>query len=100
MSYGKEMYKSADGGNTWTHIGLNNTQHIARVLVHPRNPDLVYVAALGHAYGPNPDRGVFRSADAGKTWEKILFMDDKTGAIDLAFDPHNSNVLVDRKSVV
>src|SRR5712692_6780558 len=87
------MYKSTDGGKTWTHIGLNNTQHIARVLVHPRNPDLVYVAALGHAYGPNPDRGVFRSADGGKTWEKILFKDDKTGAIDLAFDPHNSNVL-------
>jgi len=93
ISYGDGMYRSTDGGKTWTHIGLNNTQHIARVLVHPRNPDLVYVAALGHAYGPNPDRGVFRSADAGKTWEKILFKDDKTGAIDLAFDPHNSNVL-------
>ncbi|PYX58655.1 MAG: glycosyl hydrolase, partial [Acidobacteria bacterium] len=92
ISYGDGMYRSTDGGKTWTHIGLNNTQHIARVLVHPRNPDLVYVAALGHAYGPNPDRGVFRSADAGKTWEKILFKDDKTGAIDLAFDPHNSNV--------
>jgi len=93
ISYGDGMYKSTDGGKTWTHIGLNNTQHIARVLVHPRNPDLVYVAALGHAYGPNPDRGVFRSSDGGKTWEKILFKDDKTGAIDLTFDPHNPNVL-------
>jgi photosystem II stability/assembly factor-like uncharacterized protein/uncharacterized protein YdcH (DUF465 family) len=93
ISYGNGMYKSTDGGNTWTHIGLNNTQHIARVLVHPRNPDVVYVAALGHAYGPNPDRGVFRSMDGGKTWEKVLFKDEKTGAIDLTFDPRNPNVL-------
>ena len=93
ISYGDGMYKSTDGGKTWTHIGLSNTQHIARVLVHPRNPDVVYVAALGHAYGPNPDRGVFRSTDGGKSWEKILFKDEKTGAIDLASDPHNPNVL-------
>jgi photosystem II stability/assembly factor-like uncharacterized protein len=93
ISYGDGMYKSTDGGKTWSHIGLSNTQHIARVLVHPRNPDVVYVAALGHAYGPNPDRGVFRSLDGGKTWEKILFKDDRTGAIDLAFDPRNPNVL-------
>src|ERR1700739_4309801 len=93
ISYGDGMYKSTDSGKTWSHIGLSNTQHIARLLVHPRNPDVVYVAALGHAYGPNPDRGVFRSLDGGKTWEKILFKDDKTGAIDLAFDPRNPNVL-------
>src|SRR5438874_4123169 len=93
ISYGDGMYKSTDGGNTWTHIGLNNTQHIARVLVQPRNPDVVYVAALGHAYGPNPDRGVFRSMGGGKTWEKLLFKDEKTGAIDLTFDPRNPNVL-------
>lgn len=93
ISYGDGMYKSTDGGKTWTHIGLSNTQHIARVVVHPRNPDVVYVAALGHAYGSNPDRGVFRSMDGGKTWEKILYKDEKTGAIDLAADPHNPNVL-------
>ncbi len=93
ISYGDGMYKSTDGGKTWTHIGLNETQHIAKVLVHPRNPDLVYVAALGHAYGPNSDRGVYRSSDGGKTWEKVLYKDEKTGAIDLVFDPHNPNVM-------
>jgi len=93
ISYGNGMYKSTDGGKTWTHIGLENTQHIAKVLINPRNPDLVYVAALGHAYGPNPDRGVFRTTDGGKTWDKVLYKDDKTGAIDLSFDPHNPNVL-------
>jgi len=93
ISYGNGMYKSTDGGKTWIHIGLENTQHIARVLVNPHDADIVYVAALGHAYGPNPDRGVFRTIDGGKTWQKVLFKDDKTGAIDLSFDPHNPNVL-------
>jgi photosystem II stability/assembly factor-like uncharacterized protein len=93
ISYGDGMYKSTDGGKTWTHIGLNNTEHIAAVIVHPHNPDLVYVAALGHAYGPNPDRGIYRSSDGGKTWEKVLSKDDKTGGIDVVFDPHNPNVL-------
>jgi len=93
ISYGNGVYKSTDGGKTWTSVGLKDTQHIAKVLVHPRNPDLVYVAALGHAYGPNPDRGVYRSTDGGKNWEKVLYKDEKTGAIDLAFDPHNPNVM-------
>jgi photosystem II stability/assembly factor-like uncharacterized protein len=93
ISYGNGMYKSTDRGKTWIHIGLENTQHIAKVLINPRNPDVVYVAAFGHAYGPNPDRGVYRSTDGGKTWDKILYKDDKTGAIDLTFDPHNPNVL-------
>ena len=93
ISYGNGMYKSTDDGKSWTFIGLKDTQHIARVLVNPHNPDVVYVAALGHAYGPNPDRGVFRTTDGGKTWQKILFKDDKTGAIDLSFDPHNQNVV-------
>ncbi|HZQ23717.1 MAG TPA: hypothetical protein VFA89_13075 [Terriglobales bacterium] len=93
ISYGNGMYKSTDGGKTWLHIGLENTQHIARVLIHPHNPDIVYVAAFGHAYGPNPDRGVYRTNDGGKTWQKILYKDDKTGAIDLAFDPQNPNVM-------
>jgi len=93
ISYGNGVYKSTDGGKTWTNLGLKDTQHIAKVLVHPRNPDLVYVAALGHAYGPNPDRGVYRSTDGGKNWEKILYKDEKTGAIDLVFDPRNPNVM-------
>src|ERR1700676_2583875 len=93
ISYGDGMYKSLDGGKTWTHIGLEDTQHIAKVLVSPQNPDIVYVAALGHAYGPNDSRGVFRSSDGGKSWQKILFKDNKTGAIDLVFDPNNPHIL-------
>jgi photosystem II stability/assembly factor-like uncharacterized protein len=87
------MYKSTDAGKTWKHIGLADTSQISRVRVHPRDPDLVYVAALGHIYGPNEERGVFRSKDGGKTWEKILFRSDKAGAIDLIMDPFNSRVL-------
>ncbi len=93
ISYGDGMYKSVDGGKTWTHIGLEDSQHIAKVIVHPQNPDVVYVAALGHAYGPNEMRGVFRSNDGGKSWQKILFKDNKTGAIDLVFDPNNPHIL-------
>jgi photosystem II stability/assembly factor-like uncharacterized protein len=93
ISYGNGVYKTTDGGKTWQHVGLVNTQHIARVWIDPRNPDHVLVAALGHAYGPNPDRGVFRTTDGGKNWEKILYKDDKTGAIDLAVDPHNPDVI-------
>ena len=93
ISYGDGMYKSVDGGKTWSHIGLEDTQHIAKVVVHPQNPDIVYVAALGHAYGSNEMRGVFRSSDGGKTWQKVLFKDNKTGAIDLVFDPNNPHIL-------
>ena len=93
ISYGDGIYKSLDAGKTWQHIGLRDTRHIGRVLVHPRNPDLVYVAALGHAFGPNPERGVFRTTDGGKTWEKVLYKDEKTGAIDIAFDPSNPNII-------
>ena len=87
ISYGDGMYKSTDGGKTWTHIGLENTRQIGRVAVDPRNPNVVFVAALGHVYGSNPDRGVFRSKDGGKTWEKVLFKDDNIGAIDVSIDP-------------
>jgi hypothetical protein len=87
------MYKSVDGGKTWTHIGLEDSQHIARIAVHPQNPDIVYVAALGHAYGSNEMRGIFKSIDGGKTWQKILFKDNKAGAIDLVFDPNNPHIL-------
>ena len=87
IAFGNGMYKSTDGGKTWTHIGLENTRQIGRVIVDPKNPNIVFVAALGHAYGPNPDRGVYRSRDGGATWQKVLFKNDDVGAIDLAFDP-------------
>jgi photosystem II stability/assembly factor-like uncharacterized protein len=93
ISYGNGVYKSVDAGKSWTHIGLDDTRHIGRVIIDPRNPDIVFVAALGHAYGPNADRGVFRSTDGGKTWQKVLYQDDKTGAIDVTFDPGNSHIL-------
>src|SRR6266511_3015711 len=73
VSHGDGVYKSTDAGKTWAHLGLDDTRHIARVRIHPKNPDLVYVAALGHAFGPNMQRGVFRSAEGGKTWDRVLF---------------------------
>ncbi len=90
---GDGAYKTTDGGKTWTHIGLGDTQVISKIRVHPTNPDLVYVAAFGHHAAPNPERGVFRSKDGGKTWDKILFRDDKTGAIDLVLDPDNPQMI-------
>jgi len=93
ISQGDGMYRSADGGATWHAIGLEDSQQIGRILVHPDDPDVVYVAALGHPYGPNPERGVFRSRDGGHSWEKVLGPDDDTGAIDLAFEPGNPAVL-------
>ena len=93
ISYGDGIYKSLDGGKSWTHVGLEDTQHIAKIVVHPQNPDIVFVAALGHAYGSNEMRGVFRSNDGGKTWQRVLFKDNRTGAIDLVFDPNNPHIL-------
>ncbi len=93
ISHGDGVYKSLDGGKTWAHIGLRDTRHIGKVIVHPRNADIVFVAALGHAYGPNAERGVFRSNDGGKTWEKVLYKDEKTGAVDITFDPANPRTL-------
>src|SRR5690242_19187782 len=93
VSHGDGVYKSTDAGKTWTHLGLENTRNIAKVRIHPQNPDLVYVAALGHAHGPNPERGVYRSRDGGKTWEQVLFRSEKAGAIDLAMDPNNPRIL-------
>ena len=93
VSHGDGVYKSTDGGQTWTNLGLIDTRHIARIRVHPEKPDLVYVAALGHAYGPNKQRGVFRSSDGGKEWEQILFKSEKAGAIDLCMDAVNPRVL-------
>lgn len=94
LSHGDGMYKSTDAGRTWKKLaGLDDTRHIARVRVHPRNPDLVYVAAIGHAFGPNEQRGVFRSKDGGKSWEKILYRSPQAGANDLTFDPTNASIL-------
>ena len=93
VSHGDGVYKSTDAGKTWTHMGLADTRHIAKIRVHPQNPDLVYVAALGHAFGKNEERGLFRSKDGGKTWEKVLYKSDKAGAIDLTIDPQNPRVL-------
>jgi photosystem II stability/assembly factor-like uncharacterized protein len=93
VSHGDGVYKSTDGGKTWKHIGLEDTRQISRIRVHPKNPDIVYVAAQGHVWGPNQQRGVFRSRDGGKTWEKVLFRSDKAGACDLIIDPTNPNIL-------
>jgi photosystem II stability/assembly factor-like uncharacterized protein len=93
VSHGSGMWKSTDAGKTWKAIGLEDTYHIPRVRTHPRNPDLVYVAALGHLHGPNKQRGVFRSKDGGKTWENILFVNEEIGAVDLILDRANPRVL-------
>jgi len=93
VSHGDGVYKSTDGGQTWANVGLGDTRHIAKIRVHPHNPDLVYVAALGHAWGPNPERGLYRSRDGGATWEHILFKSDRAGAIDLSLDPRNPRIL-------
>lgn len=93
VSHGDGVYKSIDAGKTWKRVGLEDTRQIPRIRVHPKNPDLVYVAALGHVWGPNEQRGVFRSKDGGKTWEKILNRGNKAGAIDLILDPTNPNTI-------
>lgn len=93
ISYGNGIYKTTDAGRTWRNLGLRDTRHIGAVIVDPKNPNIVFVAALGHAYGPNEERGVFRTLDGGATWQKVLFKDKKTGAIDVVFDPANSAVL-------
>ena len=93
VSHGDGVYKSTDAGKTWKFIGLGDTRQISRICVNPKNPDIAYVAALGHLWGNNQERGIFRTKDGGKTWEKILYRDDKTGASDLAFDPNNQNTL-------
>jgi photosystem II stability/assembly factor-like uncharacterized protein len=90
---GDGVYKSIDAGKTWTQVGLADTQAIAKIRIHPTNPDIVFVAAFGHPSAPNPERGVYKSSDGGKTWKKTLFRDDKTAAIDLVIDRNNPNVL-------
>ena len=93
ISFGDGVYKSTDAGKTWTNVGLKDTRHIGAIIIHPTNPDIIFVAALGHAYGPNTERGIFRTRDGGKTWDKVLYIDDRTGAIDVVFDPQNPHIL-------
>ena len=93
ISHGDGVYKSLDGGKTWKNVGLRDSRAIGKVIINPSNPDIVFVAALGHPYGTNSERGIFRTTDGGKTWEKVLYKDENTGGIDVAFDPHNPNIL-------
>ncbi len=94
VSYGDGVYKSTDGGKTWTNMGLKKTFQVGKIVIHPKNPDVVYVGALGRLYGANEDRGVFKTTDGGKTWDKVLFVDDKTGCLDLRMDPNDPETLI------
>ena len=93
ISHGDGVYKSLDGGKTWKNVGLRDSRAVGKVVIHPSNPDIVFVAALGHPFGSNTERGIFRTTDGGKTWDKVLYKDENTGGIDVAFDPHNPNIL-------
>src|ERR1039458_5208167 len=93
ISIGNGVYKSTDAGRTWTHMGLDATGRVGRIVIDPTNPDIVFIAAQGHSYGPQQERGVYRTQDGGKTWQRVLFVDENTGAIDIVMDPTNSRVL-------
>src|SRR5258707_9091942 len=93
ITFGDGVYKSVDGGRNWKNIGLKDSRHIGALIVHPTNPDIVFVAALGHAFGPNSERGIFKTTDGGRTWRNVLSKDENTGGIDIVFDPHNPNIL-------
>ncbi|MBV9406406.1 MAG: hypothetical protein JO211_13760, partial [Acidobacteriaceae bacterium] len=93
LAQGDGIYKSVDAGKTWKNVGLKDSRAIGKLIIHPRTPDIVFVAALGHPYGPSAERGIFRTTDGGKTWQRVLFVDDNTGAADVAFDPHNPHIL-------
>lgn len=93
ISHGDGIYKSVDGGKTWKNVGLRDSRAVGKVIINPKNSDVVFVAAFGHPYGPNAERGVFRTIDGGKTWDKVLYKDDRSGAIDVTFDPRNPNIL-------
>src|SRR5262249_32514853 len=94
VSYGDGVYKSIDGGKTWKNMGLKKTFQIGRIAIHPKNPDVVYVGALGRLYGPSDERGVFKTTDGGKNWQKVLFVDDKTGVIDMQMNPKDPETLL------
>jgi len=93
VSQGNGIYKSTDAGKTWTHMGLDKTGRIGRIVIDPRSPDVAFAAAMGHCYGPQAERGVFRTTDGGKTWKRVLFVDEKTGCSDIAMDPNNPRIL-------
>lgn len=93
LTFGTGVYRSTDAGQTWQHLGLTETHQITDVVIDPRDPDRVFISAIGHAFGPNPERGVFRTTDGGKSWKKVLFIDDSTGANDIAMDPSNPRIL-------
>jgi photosystem II stability/assembly factor-like uncharacterized protein len=93
LSVGNGIFKSTDGGKTWAHVGLADVQQVGRLIVHPTNPDIVFVAGLGHPYGPNEERGVFRTTDGGRTWQKVLYINQNTGAIQVEFDPTNPQII-------
>src|SRR5947209_10593366 len=93
VSFGDGVYKSTDGGQTWRHVGLRDTEHVSKIVINPQNPDIVYVGAVGHAFGPNEERGVFMTTDGGKTWTRTLYIDREHGCSDLEIDPTNPNIL-------
>src|SRR5689334_4687375 len=93
LGTGDGMYKSTDAGKTWTHLGLRDTQQIGQVVVDPKDANRLFVAALGHPYGPNTERGIFRSIDGGKSFERVLYKDENTGGTDVLLDPSNSNIV-------
>ena len=93
VSIGNGVWKSTDAGDSWTHMGLEGTGRISRIIVHPTNPDIVYAAAIGHGYAPQPERGIYRTMDGGATWEHVLYVDEETGASDLVMDPNNPRIL-------
>jgi photosystem II stability/assembly factor-like uncharacterized protein len=93
VGFGNGVYKSTDAGRTWTHLGLSDTQHIGKIAIDPRNPDVVFVAAIGHLYAANPERGVFRSRDGGRTWQKVLYKDENVGAVEVVIDPTDARVV-------
>ncbi|MDQ3907900.1 MAG: hypothetical protein M3268_06100, partial [Acidobacteriota bacterium] len=93
ISFGDGVYKSTDGGKTWQHLGLRDTERISKILVSPRDPNTVYVGALGHAFGPNTERGVFMTTDGGRTWQKTLYIDEHHGVSDMDIDPQNPNII-------
>jgi photosystem II stability/assembly factor-like uncharacterized protein len=93
VGFGNGVYKSTDAGRTWTHLGLDETQHIGKIAVDPRNPDIVFVAAIGHLYAANPERGLYRSRDGGRTWQKVLYKDENVGAVEVVIDPTDSRIV-------
>src|SRR5204863_3961407 len=92
-SFGDGVYKSMDAGNSWTHVGLGDTEKIARIVIDPRDPNVAYVCALGHEWGPNDERGLFKTTDGGKAWQRVLFKNNLTGCSDVDIDPTNANIV-------